>query len=59
MVYQYPEKPSCVFVSDVFSENKKFWKTVKLFLANKISNNCNKITLIQKDGIISRSKDVA
>ena len=59
MVYRYPEKPSCVFVSDVFSENKSFWKTVKPFLGNEISNNCNKITLIQKDEIISRSKDVA
>ena len=59
MVYRYPEKPSYVFVSDVFSENKSFWKTVKPFLANETSNNCNKIRLIQKDEIISRSKDVA
>ena len=36
-----------------------FWKTVKHFLANKISSNRNKITPTQKDEIISRSKDVA
>ena len=41
------------------TDNKKFWKTVKLFLANKISNNRNKITLTQKDEIIPRSEDVA
>ena len=41
------------------TDNKFFWKTVKPFLANKISSNRNKLTLIQKDKIISRSKDVA
>ena len=41
------------------TDNKKFWKTVKPFLANKISSNRNKITLTQKDEIISCSKDVA
>ena len=41
------------------TDNKIFWKTVKPFLANKISSNRNKITLTQKDGIISRNKDVA
>ena len=40
-------------------DNKNFWKTAKPFLANKISSNRNKITLTQKDKIISRSKDVA
>ena len=39
--------------------NKKFWKTVKPFLANKISSNGNKITLTQKYETVSRSKDVA
>ena len=41
------------------TDNKNFWKTVKPFLANKISSNRNKITLTQKDEVISRSKDVA
>ena len=41
------------------TDNKTFWKTVRPFLANKISSNGNKITLAQKDEIISRSKDVA
>ena len=41
------------------TDNKKFWKTAKPFLANKISSNRNKITLTRKDEIISRSKDVA
>ena len=39
--------------------NKIFRKTVKPFLVNKISINRNKITLTQKDEIISHSKDVA
>ena len=41
------------------TDNIFFLKTVKLFLANKISSNRSKITLTQKDEIISRSKDVA
>ena len=41
------------------TDNKKFWKTVKRFLANKSSSNRNKITLTQIDETISRSKDVA
>ena len=41
------------------TDNKKIWKTIKHFLANKILSNRNKITLTQKDEIISRRKDVA
>ena len=41
------------------TDNKKFWKTVKHFLANKSSSNRNKITLTQKDETVSRSKDLA
>ena len=41
------------------TDNNNFWETVKPFLENKISSNRNKITLTQKDEIISRSKDVA
>ena len=39
------------------TDNKIFWKTAKPLLANKISNNHNKITLTQKDEIISRRKE--
>ena len=41
------------------TDNKNFWKTAKPLLANKISNNHNKITLTQKDEIISRRKEFA
>ena len=41
------------------TDNKKFWKTVKPFLANKSWSNRTKITFTQKDETISRSKDVA
>ena len=37
------------------TDNKKIWKTGKPFLANKISSNCNKITLTQKDEIAKMS----
>ena len=41
------------------TDNKFFWKTVKPFLVNKISSNPNEMSIIQKDEIISRSKNVA
>ena len=41
------------------TDNKQFSKAVKPFLANKISIDLNKITLTQKDEVISRSKEVA
>ena len=31
------------------TDNKKFWKTAKPFLANKVSSNPNKITPTQED----------
>ena len=41
------------------TDNKKFWKTVKAFVANTNSNSRNKITLhSKKDYVISNSKDV-
>ena len=40
------------------TDDKSFWESVNPFLANKISSNHNKMTITEKDEIISRSKDV-
>ena len=42
----------------VLTENKTFWKTVKLFLTEK-SKKVSKITLIENSQIISQDKQIA
>ena len=45
---------------DKQNDNKKFFKTIKPFFSEKISNSCgNKIILKEDDCIISQSQDVA
>ena len=41
-----------------FTDNKKFWKTVKPLFSNKGPNN-PKITIVKNDNIITEDKDVA
>ena len=44
--------------TNVLTENMTFWKTVKSFLA-EISKKVSKITLIDKNKIISKDKQIA
>ena len=44
--------------TNVLTENMTFWKTVKSFLA-EISKKVSKITLIEKNKIISKDKQIA
>ena len=39
-------------------DNKKFWKTVKKFFGDK-SNNCEKITLVENNSLISDDQEIA
>ena len=42
----------------VVTENKKFWKTVKIFLSDKVKKH-SKITLVESEKIISQDDQVA
>ena len=44
--------------TNVLTENRTFWKTVKSFLA-EIFKKVSKITLIDKNKIISKDKQIA
>ena len=44
--------------TSVLTENRTFWKTAKLFLAEK-SKKISKITLIENNQVISQNKEIA